>query len=122
MVRGGGAARDGNKGYAFQKLPRSQHTAVIMAAQANPRDLLLVDGLLAKRYRRFTSGNWAWKVNDADDPTSPERAPEKWRHIVAVFGGNLWDMYNPKGLHADHLVTSSPYMLKIYKIHKITRR
>ena len=117
------------RGFTMKKIAPRHHRSTIEneAQEVNEcglRPTYLVEGTLAKRYRRMlpTTKKFVWRTNDEDDPTSPSSAPHARRHCIAVLDGKIYDLYNPKGLHADHLITKDPYLHKICKMYSISIR
>ena len=77
---------------------------------------ILVEGTLAQRYLR----QGTLHVNDPEDVHNGPLDPV-WCHSVAVTGANLFDLYNPRGIHKSHLTQENkPYFLLIKKMWRIT--
>ena len=77
---------------------------------------ILVEGTLAQRYLR----QGTLHVNDPEDEHNVPLDPV-WYHSVAVTGANLFDLYNPRGIHKSHLTQENkPYFLLIKKVFRIT--
>ena len=76
----------------------------------------LVEGTLAQHYMR----QGTLRVNDPDDEHNGPFDPV-WCHSVAVTGANLFDLYNPRGIHKSHLTQeNTPYFLLIKKVWRIS--
>ena len=101
------------------EIPSTLQTLV--HSTGNSKLMLLLDGTLAQVSIRCEGDALNEITVDADDP-SPQDCPALWRHTLAVSGGNFFDLYNPRGLHASNLrltgnmVGGGAYMLKITKV------
>jgi hypothetical protein len=82
--------------------------------------VLLLEGTLAQTYSRSVRGGLEQITVDPHDP-SPHDRPDLWRHSVAIRGGKLFDLFNPRGLGVESLrlhgntAGSGGYMLKVLK-------
>ena len=92
----------------------------LVESTGHSAQMLLLEGTLAQVFLCSVRGHLEEITIDAEDP-SPEEKPELWRHTLAVRGGKLFDMYNPRGLGVEHLrltgneIGSGAYMLRITK-------
>ena len=74
----------------------------LVESTGHSAQMLLLEGTLAQVFLCNVRGHLEEITIDAEDP-SPEEKPELWRHTLAVRGGKLFDMYNPRGLGVEHL-------------------